>query len=101
LDGVRIYLVARSLGFDLRGAEALLVSLGSALVTVIPFTPGGLGLVDGFMIWILGQVDVAENAAAAVTFVDRLISYWSLILVGLPLYLMHLRRSIGKAERRP
>jgi len=99
LDGVRIFLMARSLGFDLATAEALLVSLSSALVTVIPFTPGGLGLVDGFMIWILGQVGLAENAAAAITFVDRLVSYWSLILVGLPLYLVHLRHSMVRTER--
>jgi uncharacterized membrane protein YbhN (UPF0104 family) len=98
LDGVRIFLVAKSLGINLAVAEGLLVSLSSALVTIIPFTPGGLGLVDSFMIWILGQVDVLENAAAAVTFVDRLISYWSLILIGLPLYLLHLRSSIGKQE---
>ena len=99
LDGVRIFLMARSLGFDLEAAEALLVSLSSALVTVIPFTPGGLGIVDGFMIFILRQVGLEQNAATAVTVVDRLISYWSLILVGLPLYLLHLRGSITRQVR--
>lgn len=98
LDGLRLYLVAKSLGIDVSGAESLLVSLSSALVTVVPFTPGGLGLVDAFMIWILGQVDVQENAATAIAFLDRLISYWSLILVGLPLYLFHLRHTIAKSE---
>ncbi len=75
--------------------EALVVSLLSALVTVIPITPAGIGVVEGFMIWLLPQVGVPHDTAAAIAILDRVITYWSLIVIGLPMYLMNLRRDIG------
>jgi uncharacterized protein (TIRG00374 family) len=53
-----------------------------------------LGVVEVFMIWILPQVGVASDTAAAIAILDRLITYWSLIVVGLPLYLVNLRRDV-------
>jgi uncharacterized protein (TIRG00374 family) len=94
LDGVRLFIIAKALGIDLHVVEAQLVSLSSALVTIVPFTPGGLGLVEGFMVWILGQVDVANSPATALTFLDRSITYFSLIVVGVPLYLFYLRHKV-------
>jgi uncharacterized protein (TIRG00374 family) len=96
LDGVRLYIVAKALGIDLHVAESQLVSLSSALVTIVPFTPGGLGLVESFMVWILGQVDVAKNPAGALAVLDRSITYFSLIVVGIPLYLFYLRHKVVK-----
>jgi uncharacterized protein (TIRG00374 family) len=72
-----------------------MVGLISALVTIIPVTPAGLGVVEGFMIWALPQVGVAEGNAASVAFLDRFVTYWSLILIGLPLYFWVLRRDIA------
>ncbi len=94
-DGLRLYLVAWSLGAHLSFPEALVVSLLSALITVIPITPAGIGVVEGFMIWLLPQVGVPHDTAAAIAILDRVITYWSLIAVGLPLYLVNLRRDIG------
>jgi uncharacterized protein (TIRG00374 family) len=91
---VRLFIVAKALGVDLHIAESQLVSLSSALVTIVPFTPGGLGLVEGFMTWILGQVDVAENTAGALAILDRSITYASLIAVGIPLYVFYLRHKV-------
>lgn len=93
-DGLRVYLVAKSLGADLTLAESTVVSLLSALVTIVPFTPAGLGYVEAFMIWVLQQVDVGAGTAAAVAILDRLATYWSLILIGLPLYIVNFRREI-------
>jgi hypothetical protein len=36
-----------------------------------------------------------DDTAAAITILDRVISYWSLIVVGLPLYILHLRRDVA------
>ncbi len=94
-DGLRLYLVAWSLGAHLTLPEALVVSLLSALVTVIPITPAGIGVVEGFMIWMLPQVGVPHDTAAAIAILDRVITYWSLIVIGLPLYLLNLRRDIS------
>jgi uncharacterized protein (TIRG00374 family) len=92
LDGVRVFLVARALGAELSIQEAVVVSLLSALVTIVPFTPAGLGIVEGFMIWMLVQVDVGHDTAAAIALIDRSITYLSLIVLGLPMYAITLRR---------
>ncbi|CAN5815110.1 lysylphosphatidylglycerol synthase transmembrane domain-containing protein [soil metagenome] len=94
MDGLRVYLVCQALGATITIPEAIVVSLLSALVTIIPITPAGLGVVEVFMIWILPQVGVASDTAAAIAILDRLITYWSLIAVGLPLYLVNLRRDV-------
>lgn len=93
-DGLRVYLVAKSLGANLTLPESTVVSLLSALVTIVPFTPAGLGYVEAFMIWLLPQVGVAGGTAAAIAILDRLATYWSLILIGLPLYFLNFRKEI-------
>jgi uncharacterized protein (TIRG00374 family) len=98
MDGLRVYLVAEALGADLTLAEAVVVSLLSALVTIVPFTPAGLGVVEGFMIWLLLQVGVMQDTAAAIALIDRSITYLSLIVVGLPLYGLNLRREARLAR---
>jgi uncharacterized protein (TIRG00374 family) len=95
-DGLRVYLVAWSLGEHISYPAAVMVSLSSALVTIIPITPAGLGVVEGFMIWALPQVGVIQSKAVAIALLDRFVTYWSLILVGLPLYLWMLRRDIAE-----
>ena len=101
MDGLRIYLVARALGAELSMSEAVVVSLLSALVTIIPITPAGLGVVEGFMIWILPQVGVPQDTAAAIAILDRLITYWSLVAVGLPLYFFNVRREVVAKDSVP
>ncbi|MBA2247729.1 MAG: flippase-like domain-containing protein [Chloroflexia bacterium] len=98
-DGLRLFLIARSLGTHLRFDEAIVVSLLSALVTIVPITPAGLGVVEGFMIWLLPRVGVLPDPAAAIAFLDRFATYWILILVGLPLYFINLRRDFAVQER--
>ncbi len=102
-DGLRLFLIARSLGTHLRFDEAIVVSLLSALVTIVPITPAGLGVVEGFMIWLLPRVGVLADPAAAIAFLDRFATYWILILVGLPLYFFNLKRdvSVAKTAKRP
>lgn len=97
-DGLRLFLIARSLGTHLGFEEAIVVSLLSALVTIVPITPAGLGVVEGFMIWLLPRVGVLPDPAAAIAFLDRFATYWILILVGLPLYFINLRRDIAVEE---
>ena len=98
-DGLRLFLIARSLGTHLGFDEAIVVSLLSALVTIVPITPAGLGVVEGFMIWLLPRVGVLADPAAAIAFLDRFATYWILILVGLPLYFINLKRDITVDDR--
>lgn len=97
LDGLRVYLIARSLGWDLHISESIMVALISALVSVIPFTPAGLGFVETFMVTALTQIGVVASTAAAIALLDRVVTYLSLIIVGVPLYFWVLRREVTSA----
>ncbi len=96
LDGLRVYLVAESLGASLTIPEAVVVSMLSALVTIVPFTPAGLGVVEGFMVWLLPQFGVPQDTAVAIALIDRSITYLSLLAIGLPLYIFNLRRDVKR-----
>ena len=94
-EGVRFYFVAWSLDAMLPGSTALFLALVSSLATVSPITPAGLGVVEAIVISVLPLVGVGEDTAAAIAILDRIISYWSLILIGLPLYILHVRRDVA------
>lgn len=98
-EGARFFFVAWSLDVVLPGSTALFVALLSSLATVSPITPAGLGVVEALVISVLPLVGIAEDAAAAIAILDRLISYWSLIVVGLPLYVLYVRRDLAGVTR--
>lgn len=94
MDGLRLYVVAASLGAGLSFELAVFVALMSALLTTIPITPAGLGVVEAAIIVVLKLVDIDSDMAGSVAFLDRLIGYWSLVLVGLVLYLWRLKTEV-------
>lgn len=70
-------------------ANYLLVALVAALLTTVPFLPGGLGLVEGGMVVILQQVSsVGQSQAVAIALLDRSVSYGTLLFVGFALFLV-------------
>ena len=84
-EALRLYLVVRALnlGVDLGFSGALFVALIGSLLTAIPFTPGGIGLVEGGMIGVLtGAFGVSGTHAAAIVLVDRAISVFSIVVLG-------------------
>ncbi|MEA2510892.1 MAG: glycosyltransferase 2 family protein [Thermomicrobiales bacterium] len=93
-DGLRLYLVAASLHGDVSLSVAYFVSLMSALLTTLPITPAGLGVVEVAMIGVLKLVDVQASLAGSIALMDRLLTYWSLVAVGLILYLRRLRSDV-------
>ena len=96
----RLYLVCLALGISsISWPVVLFVALAAALLTTLPITPAGLGFVESAVAGILllaGQmgliVGMDENLAASVAILDRTISYWSLIVVGVVLYGLSKRR---------
>ena len=94
-EGARFFFVAWSLDTVLPLSTSVFVSLLASLATVSPITPAGLGVVEALVISVLPLVGVAEDSAAAIAILDRLISYWSLIIVGLPLYIRYVRRDVA------
>jgi uncharacterized protein (TIRG00374 family) len=102
-DGLRVWFVARSLDAGISPAVAILVAVMGALLTVIPFTPAGLGVVElGVGSVLVGVLGVDPVVAGSIILLDRVVAYWSLLVVGIGLYLRRTRREYrGLASTMP
>ena len=97
-EGLRFWLVARSLDAGVSPATALFIALMGSLLTTLPITPAGLGVVEVGTVTVMVKVMGMEpTLAGSVVLLDRVVAYWSLIVVGLVLYVRRLR---GEAARR-
>ncbi|MEZ4523994.1 MAG: lysylphosphatidylglycerol synthase transmembrane domain-containing protein [Thermomicrobiales bacterium] len=91
-EGLRVYCVAAAFDVQLSAPEAIFVALLASLLTVIPLTPAGLGVVESGTIIALKLLDVTDTDAATIALVDRGIAYWSVIVVGAVLWIVVRRR---------
>lgn len=92
LEGGRLFFVTRSLDASTVTLSAVIfIALLSSLLTTLPLTPGGMGVVEGAVTLALGLF-VDHQLAISIALLDRLINYWSLIAGGLVLYLISRRR---------
>jgi uncharacterized protein (TIRG00374 family) len=92
-DGMRVWFVARSLDAGISPSVAILVAVMGALLTVIPFTPAGLGVVElGVGSVLVGVLGVDPVVAGSIILLDRVVAYWSLLAVGTGLYLRRTRQ---------
>src|SRR5919199_1383023 len=87
LEGAALYGVAAAVGAPVAVAGALGVGLAASLLTVVPFTPAGLGVAEAGMIVMLGWLGLDAPTATAVTLLYRLINYWSIVVLGFLLYI--------------
>ncbi len=96
LEGFRLFFVIKSLsgeGLLLPLPAIIFVSLASSLLTALPLTPAGLGVVEGTVTVVLTKFfGVMENLSGAVTLLDRLINFWSIIVFGFLVYLVSKRK---------
>lgn len=77
----RLYLVGYALNIDISVGIAIFVNLANAMLSLIPFTPGGIGIVEIGMTGLLSLSLTSENAVS-IAILDRLISYFSVIAIG-------------------
>lgn len=96
LEGSRLQLVFSSLGLQthispIPFAPMLFFALGTAVLTTIPFTPGGLGLVEVGLGSLMIYLGIPKADAAAVVLVDRILSYYSIAVFGFLVYLVSKR----------
>ena len=101
-EAMRLYFVVRALGFggvDLGLSGAMFVAMVGSLLTAIPFTPAGLGLVELGMTGVLTTVfKLAKPQAAAIVLVDRAISVFSIVLLGSIAYVISSKPRGGGME---
>ena len=94
-ESLRLYLVVEAMGgLQLNLPSVMFVALTSSLLTTVPATPGGLGLVEGGIIGVLISplFNVVKISAGAVALLDRVINYWSIVVFGLILFLVSKRK---------
>ncbi len=93
LEGGRLFFVTRSLDAHAVTLSAVIfIALLSSLLTTLPLTPGGAGLVEGAVTVALGLFLKDHQLAVSIAILDRLINYWSLIVGGIALYFISKRR---------
>jgi uncharacterized protein (TIRG00374 family) len=85
-EAIRLFLVISALGFSdlhLGLSGTMFVALAASLLTAVPLTPGGLGIVEAGIVGILTAVyGVPLTEATAIALVDRAISVLSIIVIG-------------------
>jgi uncharacterized protein (TIRG00374 family) len=101
-ESLRFLFVA--LAFNLFGGSplhiitaALFIALGEALLTVVPFTSGGIGLVEGGMLAMIALFTSNHNLAAAAILSDRAISLFSILIIGFIVFMFAIGRDARKA----
>jgi uncharacterized protein (TIRG00374 family) len=95
MEGTRLHLVFTALGLHSIGtipfAPMLFFALATAVLTTVPLTPGGLGVVEVALLSLMTYIGIHKNDAAAVIVVDRILSYYSIALFGFLVYLLSKR----------
>jgi glycosyltransferase 2 family protein len=101
-EALRLYLVVLALGFkdaDLGFSGAVFVALIGSLLTAVPLTPGGLGLVEGGMGLVLTKVfNASPGHATAIVLVDRAISVFTVVILGAIAYVISSKPRGGGME---
>ncbi len=105
-EGLRLFLVIEAFGFrdaHLGISGAFFVALAGSLLTAVPLTPAGLGVVELGIAGLLTVVyNVPATEAGAIILVDRAISVLSVIVLGAIAYVVSpLRRGRGLREPQP
>ena len=89
-EALRLFFVVKALGFpdvELGVSGAVFVALIGSLLTAVPLSPAGLGIVEAGIVGVLTvvyKVPLAE--ATAIALLDRVISVFSVIIFGSILY---------------
>jgi len=80
------------------------IGLGEALLTAVPFTGGGVGLVEAGMLGMIGLFNHgtvnALNLATAAIVLDRTISLISIVLLGFIVFMLAFGRQATKQAKK-
>ena len=93
----RLYFVVQALGLPVELPLILFATLGNAILTLVPITPGGLGFVEPGLTGLL-MLSLTKGQAVSVTLLDRSISYLSIVVFGALAFL--LREVLRRRARR-
>jgi len=87
LEATRLFCVTQAVGLSIPAWGVIFAALAASLLTTLPITVAGLGVVEGAIVAMLLLLNVDQPTATFVALLDRSVSYWSILVVGLPLFL--------------
>jgi len=95
----RLVLILHGLGLSLPASLILFLVMSGALLSTVPITPGGIGIVEvgitGFL-----TMELSRDIAVSVVLLDRSISYLSIVIIGGILFLFaNIMKSFKIASR--
>jgi uncharacterized membrane protein YbhN (UPF0104 family) len=97
----RLAFVLAALRLELPISGVIFVAVASSLLTTVPLTPAGFGFVELAVVYVLTTgFGLATHDAIAVAVLDRLVSVFSVIVVGGILYARHRRQEALLDSRR-
>jgi uncharacterized membrane protein YbhN (UPF0104 family) len=89
-----LFFVVHGLGLDLRASGVIFVAVAASILTAVPLTPAGFGFVEIAIVVLLTQVfSFVQHDAVAVAVIDRIVSVFSLLIVGGVLYVREQREA--------
>jgi glycosyltransferase 2 family protein len=103
-EALRLFLIVQALGFadvSLGLSGAVFVALIGSLLTAVPLSPAGLGIVEAGVVGVLHVAyGVPLPEATAIALLDRVISVFSIIVFGSIAYgISGKPRGLGRADR--
>ena len=86
----RLYFVVQSLDLSMTVNLSLIVfvTLTNAILTTVPLTPGGIGVVEPGIVGLLALAMI-RSEAVSVALLDRSISYFSVVVLGGVVFFLH------------
>ena len=92
-EAARLAFVLAALGLELPISGVIFVAVASSLLTTVPLTPAGFGFVELAVVYVLtAGFGLATHDAIAVAVLDRLVSVFSVIVIGGLVYARHRRQ---------
>ena len=81
LEVGRLFFVIKALGFSVTAPLIVFAALVNAVLSTVPLTPGGLGIVEPGIIGLL-VITLPQSAAISIVILDRSLSYLSIVMIG-------------------
>jgi uncharacterized protein (TIRG00374 family) len=102
-ESLRLFFVVQALGFEdvtLGLSGAVFVALIGSLLTAVPLSPAGLGIVEAGVVGVLHVAyGVPLPEATAIALLDRVISVFSIIVFGSIAYMVSSKpRGLGRID---
>jgi uncharacterized protein (TIRG00374 family) len=99
-DYLALLAALRAVGAEPRPSVVLLAYTTAELLALIPFTPGGLGFVEGGLVAMLGLAGVPAADALTATLVYRIAAFWLPLPAGGVAYVLFRRRYPEREQAR-